>query len=252
LLVVIAIIAILLAILLPSLGRAREQSRGAYCLSNLRQIGTAIRLYASEHDDYTPPRGIGSADPSQHWAGPPHYPSWASAVWTDQIVLGQYAGSTNGDNENPEYIFMNVKRRSAFVCPSDRFHQVSSDVTYGSYAMGLNFTYASPSSRYKYLWKTSKIISQTTELVVVDGFITSLAPGAWGDPYPFPGSRDDAGTYTWNMQYDANAPDSYYNWSKRHNNGGTNALFLDGHATYLADLRQAYQAKELELHWVPE
>ena len=48
LLVVIAIISLLMAILLPSLGRAREMARQAQCMSNLRCIGTSITLY--EHD----------------------------------------------------------------------------------------------------------------------------------------------------------------------------------------------------------
>ncbi|MFH1747615.1 MAG: type II secretion system protein [Planctomycetota bacterium] len=48
LLVVIAIIALLMAILLPSLGRAREQGRRAYCLANLRSIGQAALAYAND------------------------------------------------------------------------------------------------------------------------------------------------------------------------------------------------------------
>ena len=51
LLVVISIIAMLMAILLPSLGRAREQSRRAACMANLRSIGQGIYLYAHDNDD---------------------------------------------------------------------------------------------------------------------------------------------------------------------------------------------------------
>lgn len=51
LLVVIAIIAILLAILMPSLNRAREQGKRAACLSNLRQLMLAWTLYADDNDD---------------------------------------------------------------------------------------------------------------------------------------------------------------------------------------------------------
>lgn len=54
LLVVVAIIAILMAILLPSLARAREQSKMAVCGSNLRQIGTLIMMYTVEYDNYLP------------------------------------------------------------------------------------------------------------------------------------------------------------------------------------------------------
>ena len=54
LLVVIAIIALLLAILLPSLGRAREQAKATRCLANLKQIGLAMHAYASDYNYLLP------------------------------------------------------------------------------------------------------------------------------------------------------------------------------------------------------
>jgi prepilin-type N-terminal cleavage/methylation domain-containing protein/prepilin-type processing-associated H-X9-DG protein len=50
LLVVIAIIAILAAIIFPVFARAREKARQASCLSNLKQLGSALQMYTDDHD----------------------------------------------------------------------------------------------------------------------------------------------------------------------------------------------------------
>ncbi|MES2459287.1 MAG: DUF1559 domain-containing protein [Armatimonadota bacterium] len=55
LLVVIAIIAILAAILFPVFAQAREKARQTSCLSNLKQIGTAVLMYSQDADEMYPP-----------------------------------------------------------------------------------------------------------------------------------------------------------------------------------------------------
>ncbi|HID06515.1 MAG TPA: DUF1559 domain-containing protein [Armatimonadetes bacterium] len=54
LLVVIAIIAILAAILFPVFAKAREKARQAACVSNMRQLGLAAKMYAEDYDETFP------------------------------------------------------------------------------------------------------------------------------------------------------------------------------------------------------
>src|ERR1043165_6699487 len=55
LLVVIAIIAILSALLLPALQQAKMNAKRSACMSNLRQLGTAIQMYAGDNNGLMPP-----------------------------------------------------------------------------------------------------------------------------------------------------------------------------------------------------
>jgi prepilin-type N-terminal cleavage/methylation domain-containing protein len=64
LLVVIAIIAILAAILFPVFAQAREKARQASCTSNLKQVGLAVFMYASDHDECLP-LGAYNPDPAR-------------------------------------------------------------------------------------------------------------------------------------------------------------------------------------------
>jgi prepilin-type N-terminal cleavage/methylation domain-containing protein/prepilin-type processing-associated H-X9-DG protein len=99
LLVVIAIIGILAAMLLPALNQARERARSAICIGNLRQIGTAIMMYADDHEEYYPPSFIGSVGDWSLFIAP-----YLAKSVRNYTQLGQVHGGTS----------------PVFVCPSVR------------------------------------------------------------------------------------------------------------------------------------
>jgi prepilin-type N-terminal cleavage/methylation domain-containing protein/prepilin-type processing-associated H-X9-DG protein len=70
LLVVIAIIAILAAMLLPALSKAKQRAQGVLCLSGGKQIMLAMTLYGSENNDFFPPNpDDANALPGYNWCG---------------------------------------------------------------------------------------------------------------------------------------------------------------------------------------
>jgi len=75
LLVVVAIIAVLVALLLPTLKAARDRARSIACLSNLRQVLTVNFMYANDHNGIVPP---GFADP---WKSAPPFDIYPNAGW---------------------------------------------------------------------------------------------------------------------------------------------------------------------------
>jgi prepilin-type N-terminal cleavage/methylation domain-containing protein/prepilin-type processing-associated H-X9-DG protein len=79
LLVVIAIIAILISLLLPALRGAREAARTAVCLSNQRQIGVAVMMYAEERREYIP-RESGDCETWPGHPTQPRNPQWPQVL----------------------------------------------------------------------------------------------------------------------------------------------------------------------------
>src|SRR5881396_3760992 len=89
LLVVIAILAILASLLLPALSRAKGRTRQVACLSNLRQIDLAFRMYLSEHHDRFPDRrDLKDALGYRPWTTwPPSDPrgAWAAVILSNLL-----------------------------------------------------------------------------------------------------------------------------------------------------------------------
>jgi len=118
LLVVIAIIAILAAMLLPALSAARERARSASCVNKLKQIGTAMHMYANSNGDCLPVYALRSgctcnscvALTGSRMSG--SYSKGGSSIAGLLLYNGQYFGElANGM----------MDKKNNFKCPSDTY-----------------------------------------------------------------------------------------------------------------------------------
>ena len=100
LLVVIAIIAILAAILFPVFAQARDKARQTACLSNCKQIGTAIMMYIQDYDE------------TFYW----------QKAWDEVVDVGPgfWGPSYKSYIRWPEAHLPYVKNQGVFTCPSDK------------------------------------------------------------------------------------------------------------------------------------
>ena len=103
LLVVIAIIAILAAILFPVFARAREKARQTSCLSNLKQLALAVRMYVQDYDEVFPSSRVVPGCP---------FPDYGGSIPYMMIGERQLQGW-------PNLMQPYVKNQQLFWCPSD-------------------------------------------------------------------------------------------------------------------------------------
>lgn len=106
LLVVIGIIAALIALLLPALESARAQARTVVCMSNIRQLGLALRMYAGDYNQDYPPNTTALTK-----GGP--------LSWLDADKVWHYLGYAPPATVPPSVI------PRVFICPDDPWQQQS-------------------------------------------------------------------------------------------------------------------------------
>ena len=130
LLVVISIIALLMAILIPTLSRARRQATSGVCLSNQRQLVLAWVVYAQDNDD----KLIGGHD--GHSSSPSQGYDWVRLPQTADGTLVSGAAATLEDKKRGcerGALFPYVKNVDLYHCPGDRRHRT--EMTHRSYGV---------------------------------------------------------------------------------------------------------------------
>ncbi len=204
LLVVIAIIAILAAILFPVFARAREKARQTSCLSQLKQLGTAMIMYTNDYDERYPLNGG----------------DLARAQSPIEIPLNYWVGA----------LFPYVKNANIYECPSDASPNV---YTIGGTRFSLSYGYnaAFPGDGYAsfnaarldvsvnpWRWnpaKDSDVKDPVNTWVLADCYQSSV--------FTLTYLRATVGGNQW-----------YANPSTPEHNGGLNFAFADGHSKWYA------------------
>jgi prepilin-type N-terminal cleavage/methylation domain-containing protein/prepilin-type processing-associated H-X9-DG protein len=235
LLVVIGIIALLIAVLMPALSRAREQANQVKCLSNMRQIGMAFIMYASDNKQRPP--GPAVAPLEDNWI-----------YW--------HAGKDIKDGMIQMYINKNSSDPELYRCPSDTVdnHKPTQGTKYQfSYTVNwmvsqwilegpggqtrtrdVNQTFPA-AQRYQNLPMT-KIVNASKKILLIDESEQTVDDGCWAPQNYFSdgqnllSNRHGVGKDkpTGNIQQD----------SRR---GRGNAVFCDGHGEYI-DRKLSYEA----------
>lgn len=204
-LVVLAIITLLIAILVPSLGRARQQATEIYCQNNVKQIGLAIRAYMHDYNGWAPVTTGFENAPGE--TGPP-------SAWYHK--LGDY-----------------LVNSAVFACPADpagRFLKADSSMGLRSNGVplssyGLNeFILNSPNQELANLERYRPKRPHNT-LLAADMGPDAVYAGTGGPT--FMGANRTTGLLPWDDGYEPGDPQRQESWLTERHQGGINVLTVE-------------------------
>jgi len=176
LLVVIAIIAILAALLLPALGRARESANRSYCMGNERQISLAVFGYVDAYNDYIPPHSPDNSAIKRNYMGD----TWS---WVYRLSQSGFLpkGKTYGSGRNSAQVLW--CKNAMKKVPYSGYPYINC-ISYGmNRYLSSGFAYSRP-IRLREVKRPSKIVmlletdSSLTESGYGNGDATQVHPSA--------------------------------------------------------------------------